>query len=149
MRKHFCLLLLAIYPFAMSVHAQQISANPHSERYALSQKKYTFTVQPLQLFNSGVKIDFEMRLGNGPDWLQFSPAVYYYSKGMDDDIGYYYNGTYYSDRWTMKPYSKLTGGGLDVNYKHFINPRRTLYTAAGITYTHFTYNIGDGNGMII
>ena len=138
MRKLLCLLLLAIYPFAMHIHAQQTSANPRYELYAWSQKKYTFTIQPFQLFNAGLKIDFEMRLGDGPGWLQFSPAVYYAMKDMDGDVGYYYDRDYYYDRWTFRePYSKLKGGGLDVNYKRFINSRRTFYTAAGVTYTHF------------
>ena len=134
MRKHICLLLPAICLFAMHIHAQQTPG----ERYAWSQKKYTFTIQPFQLINSGLKLDFEVRLGDGPGWLQFSPAVYYGTK----DIYNIYDDDYYNrNRWKLRirePYTKLKGGGLDVNYKHFMNPRRTFYTAAGVTYTHFS-----------
>ena len=131
MRKYICLLLPAICLFAIHIHAQQTPG----ERYARSQKKYTFTFQPFQLFNSGLKFDFEVRLGDGPGWLQFSPAVYYATKDEYDHYDRYYNQNFcFACR---EPYSKLSGGGLDVNYKHFLNPRRTFYMAAGVTCTIF------------
>jgi hypothetical protein len=138
MRKYLCLLLLVICPFAMHVHAQRVSTAHRPELYDWSQKKYTFTIQPLQFYNASLKMDFEMRLGDGPGWLQFSPAVYYSNRDMDDN-GYYENGTFYyhgNFDFFKEPYTKLRGGGLDVNYKRFLNPRRTFYTAAGLTYTH-------------
>ncbi|MDR2233279.1 MAG: hypothetical protein LBE56_09170 [Tannerella sp.] len=127
----------------MLIHAQQSSGDTNYSRYAGSQKKYTFTVQPLYLLSGGLKFDFEMRLGNGPGWLQFSPSVYYRDGNMNNNEYIYYGQTlHYTDwhpYWIHEPFSKLRGAGLDVNYKRFINVRRDFYTAAGLTYAH--YNI--------
>jgi hypothetical protein len=139
MRKQLSLLFVAMCLVAMHTYAQQPSGDPNYELYAWSQKKYTFTIQPFQFFMSGLKLDFEMRLGDGPGWLQFSPSVYYSDKSKEKP-GYYYIGKRYNHhyQWEIRePYSKLSGGGLEVNYKRFLNARRTFYTAAGITYTHF------------
>jgi len=140
MRKLLYVLLSVISLSVTHVHAQNTSPDPRSELYNWSQKKYTFTVQPFQLFNSGLKIDFEVRLGNGPGWLQFSPAVYYSTKNLTE-TDFYFHRSYYDDRWGFnifsEPYTKMKGGGLDINYKRFLDPRRSFYTAAGITFTRY------------
>ena len=143
MRHRVCLLWLGLSMIALYVHAQQPSDDPNYARYARSQKKYTFTVQPLYLLSGGLKFDFEMRMGNGPDWLQFSPSVYYWNRDLDDkDYIYYGKILDRFDFWPTsihRPFSKLRGVGLDVNYKRFINARRSFYTATGLSYAH--YNI--------
>jgi hypothetical protein len=128
---------LALFAITMCIQAQNTSDDPKYALYAWSQKKYTLTVQPFQLVNSGLKLDFEMRLGDGPGWLQFSPAIYYRTNDTDNP-GYYYYGHYHycnDYHFLHEPYSKLRGGGLDINYKRFLNARRTFYTATGISYT--------------
>ena len=48
------------------------------------------------------------------------------------------NNHYYYDMYNFdlrEPYSKMRGGGLDVNYKKFVNSRRTVYFSTGLSYT--------------
>jgi len=116
-------------------------------RYLSTQKKYTFAFQPMQWFNWGWRFDFETRLGDGPGWLQFGPTVYMVTKSKKH---YYYEDHYwhksFSDLFYIRePFYKLNGGGLDVNYKRFIDPYRSLYFASGVSYTRF--NI-DFNGRL-
>ena len=100
-------------------------------------------MQPFQWFNRALRFDFEMRLGDGPGWLQFGPAVYYGKRYQEyEEPPYYYDGNdyYYKDRYYVsfrEPFSRVRGGGLDVNYKHFIDPKRSTYFAAGLSYTYF------------
>ena len=136
MRKSLCLLLLLVA--LINIQAQETSND-----LSLTQKKYTFAIQPMQWFNRAWRFDFEMRLGDGPGWLQFGPAVYY-GKPYEDDENppYYYEGNNYHFRnrhyiSLREPFSKMIGGGLDVNYKRFFNPVRPPYFAAGLSYTHF------------
>ena len=133
------LLLTVAWFFASQAFAQDTSGEP----YSLSQNRYTFAIQPLQWFNYGLRFDFEMRLGDGPGWLQFGPAVYFNSDEDKDDPSYYYEGNdyHYFSRWyyggMREPYSKMRGSGLDVNYKWFINSDRSFYLASGLSYAHF------------
>lgn len=104
-------------------------------RYDWSQKKYTVTIQPMQLlFKNSLRLDFEMRIDDGPGWLQFGPAVYY-SKGYDR----YFMGKGYDDYdlfWEHS-FDRISGGGLDLNYKWFFDPKRSLYLLSGLSFTHF------------
>ena len=108
---------------------------PRVPRYLLSQKKYTFTVQPLQLFNYSFRNDIEMRLKRGPGWLQFFPAFYYSSQ--EGVPVYYYIGNEYHKRWyglrLHQPFTELKGAGLDINYKRYLDPLRSFYTSIGVS----------------
>ena len=140
MKKNALLFLFA----AWFIHSH-IQAQDTPPRYLSTQKKYTFAVQPLQMFSWGRRFDFEVRLGNGPGWLQFGTTAYSITKG--DDHFYYEGGHYRNDAFLSlrEPFCKLRGGGLDINYKHFIDPYRSLYYAAGLSYALF--NI-DYNGRL-
>ena len=140
MKKVLYLLLLSVWAVTLQVHAQTASVTTENKRYALTQKKVTFAIQPLQAFNNGLRYDVEVRLGDGPGWLQFGPA-FYYNKPSNDNNYYYYEGGNYYRNWYMlhwrEPYSELKGLGLDINYKHFLDARRSFYMAAGLSYTRF------------
>jgi hypothetical protein len=126
---------MAVWFFAMQALAQ--------ESYSLSQNRFTFAMQPFQWFNYGLRFDFETRLDDGPGWLQFGPSLYINSDDDIDNPNYYYDGNsyHYMSRWNYgglhEPFSKLRGGGLDVNYKRFINSERSFYFASGLSFTHF------------
>jgi len=134
----FCLCL-----FTAHVPAQSASDNTETKRYAHTQKRFTFTIQPLHAFSNCLRYDFEFRLGNGPGWLQLGPALYFNSRdNKSGDTDYYYEGNNYYrgffKNWQWRePYSKLQGIGLDINYKHFLDARRSLYFAVGVSYTRF------------
>ena len=138
------LFLMAVCFVGISANAQDtLGESIKPPPYFLKQKKITVAVQPLQLFNWGLRHDFEIRLGNGPGWLQFGLTGYF--NNFEDDIDnprYHYDGRNFVDRnWfefrLREPISKLTGYGLDVNYKRFVNPSRTVYIATGLAYARF------------
>lgn len=115
-------------------------------RYEWHQKKYTATLQPLQLLRNTLRLDFEMRIAHGLGWLQFGPALYYYPKETTNnpDYGYigkyYYGYHYYRNQeaiFPTEPCSGIFGGGLDVNYKWFFDPKRTLYLLGGNSFSRF------------
>jgi len=144
MRKNSLFIWVAVCFFTSKLYAQDTSTDPFYDRYASTQKKYTFAIQPMQWFNWSLRFDFEMRLGDGPGWLQFGPAAYFLKNGdrndsphyIYDENDYFFN-YWYHDISLREPFSKMGGGGLDVNYKHFINVSRSFYCAAGLSYTHF------------
>ena len=134
------ILLLTIWMSAIQGYAQ--SDIPDNMRYLRTQKKQTFAIQPYQLFNNSLRFDYEIRLGNGPGWLQFGPAFYLSAKGnMNGSDYYYYGNDCYSSNFFdfrfREPYSELLGGGIDINYKYFFDSRRSLYMACGLSYTYF------------
>ena len=144
MKKYSYLLLLASWFIVSQTQAQDREFNP-LPRYVETQKKYTFAIQPMQWFNWGWRFDFETRLGDGPGWLQFGPAVYSVTKKnhhfYDDNYAWHKD---FIDFGIREPFVKLNGGGLDINYKRFIDPYRSLYFASGVSYTRFNidYNAG-------
>jgi len=140
--KRVCfLLLLLLWTVTLHVHPQGVSGNTENKRYAQTQKKFTFAVQPLQLFNNSLRYDFDIRLGNGPGWLQFGPAIYFSQDNNTNRPNYYYDGKDYFHNgfnWHWRePYSELKGFGLDLNYKHYLDARRSFYFAAGFSYARF------------
>lgn len=127
---------------ASQAFAQDSTALQPAPAYAQKQHRFTFAVQPTQWFNNGFRFDFETRLGNGPAWLQFGHAVYFIRESDDRESDYEYNNYYYDDyqydSWFYgRRIQKMIGGGLDVNYKRFINRQRSLYFAGGVQYMHF------------
>ena len=138
MKKYVFLLLLAAFLTVFHSFAQDTSVKP----YELTQKKFTFAVQPLQIFNWCLRHDIDMRIGKGPINLQFGPALYYSLIGGSKNKPnyFYYDGNeyYHSDfifDWFREPFSDLLGGGMDINCKLFIDKRRSHYFSAGISYT--------------
>jgi hypothetical protein len=122
MRKKLFLLGLFAGLFVSSAYTQNTTEN---KRYLATQKKYTFAIQPFQAFNGAWRSDFEMRLGDGPGWLQYGLSLY--SADENSEIL----------RELRESASKLRGAGLEVNYKRFLDSRRSLYFAGGLSYTHF------------
>ena len=140
------LLLLLLCAVVNNVTATVAQEDIHFEPYT-SQLKYTFAFQPLQMFNNGARFDFEIRLKDGNGWLQFGPTIYQikYSDNLKDPSYYYYlnrdDFEYLMLKWGeinfREPYTKMIGGGLNVNYKKFFESDRMFYYATGLSYTHF------------
>ncbi|MDR2585693.1 MAG: hypothetical protein LBC84_05665 [Prevotellaceae bacterium] len=151
MRKGFCLLLFSIGFLAIYAQEQTSEEQIPAPRYLLTQKRYTIALQPFQWINYGWRFDFEMRLGEGPGWLQFGPTLYLATRDKDADRSHhFYDGNYDTDYYYYynfrEPFSELRGGGLDVNYKHFLNPKRSLYAAGGLSYTLLNIDYYGGLG---
>ena len=143
MKKRVSLLFLVMWMVTPHLYAQNESVDRYA-RFKLLQKRYTITIQPMQLLlNNGLRLDFETRIGEGPNWLQFGPTLYMAKKNNVNPDYYYYDNDYHSGfgfTGFREPFFKLKGGGLDINYKRFIDPRLSAYLAAGLSYTHFNLN---------
>ena len=140
MRKKLYVFVSAVCFFVW--HAQTQAQVEHSlpPRYLSTQKKITFAIQPFPFINNCLRSDIEIRLGNGPGWLQFGPTIYY-ANDEKDKPDHFYDGKHYKYEYGMfsfrEPYSKLKGGGLDINFKWFLNANRSFYMATGLSYTYF------------
>jgi len=151
MRKSlYYIVLIAVFFDISHAYAQGQAENISPLRYLSTQKKFTFAVQPFQLMNWCWRFDFEVRLGDGPGWLQFGPTIYYADK-EERKPNHFYDGKSYGREYGYynsfrEPYSKLKGGGLDVNYKRFINANRSFYMASGLSYTYFDINYYGAGG---
>lgn len=139
MKKIVYLLMLAVGLTTNHSFAQKPADGTSVKPYALTQKKFTVTAQPLQIFNWCLRHDFDIRLGDSPNWLQFGLSVYYRPLKNNDNYYYegneYYNRYYWNAGWFREPFSELRGYGLDINYKRFLDARRSLYFAAGLSYS--------------
>jgi len=140
MKKISYLAVVALFAVSLQIHAQQTSVSTENTRYAHTQKKMTFAIQPFQFVNNSIRYDIEIRLGKGPGWLQFGPAFYYRSFNSKEKPNYYYQGDLFYDSgysWGWREsYSGLKGAGLDLNYKHFLDARRSFYFGIGLSYTN-------------
>jgi hypothetical protein len=91
--------------------------------------KNNLGLQPLYLFNQGMRIDYERQLNDPHHWLQMSAT------------GYYADDTDYSGIATLlfgdDRIKKLSGAGVEVNYKYFFLKRRFLYVSAGVSHRYF------------
>ena len=134
-KRLFMSFLLAMCFVVINANAQDTSDDSFNKSpYLLKQKKFTVAVQPLQLFNWGLRNDFEIRLGRGPGLLQFGTTVYYAPAGKGKENSYYYDEY---EGIFRESFSGLKGGGLDINYKIFVNHKRTVYFATGVAYARF------------
>ena len=130
------LFLLLAWVASMHVYAQDPASVTEDKPYMQTQKKFTFAIQPMQLFNSSLRYDFEFHLGKGPGWLQLGPAFYYVPDNNQNNRYYEHYGNRFGFQWS-ESYSEAKGMGIDVNYKHFLDTRRSFYMAAGLSYARF------------
>ena len=138
MNRRITIVLLTAWCFSTQLQAQEQDVTHRPPRYLSTQKKYTVAFQPFQLINNwGWRTDFEVRLGEGPGWLQFGSTFYYVDKDKTEEhqpIGF------------RESYKTMKGAGIEVNYKRFIDPWRGLYVAAGLSYNHFGIGYEGGTG---
>jgi hypothetical protein len=130
----------------------QIRQDSLAGKYPNRTTRFTIGTQPLYIFNTGVRFDFEMRIKNTPAWIQISTTGYWrpylgYSDYYYDDDGYRHDEGYDYDDYNYEhnatigedDLNSFSGAGLEVNYKYFFNRPQTLYVAGGGSYTR--YNI--------
>ncbi|MDR1593201.1 MAG: hypothetical protein LBS43_01795 [Prevotellaceae bacterium] len=117
--------LLAIVTFPAQIQAQDetiIDKLPHQK------KNFTIASHPLYHFNSGVRLDFEKRIKNTPSWIQLGISGNFLGKRNNEN-----------NYWTIASgdeFSYLRGGGLELNYKYFVNKKESLYFAGGGSLFH-------------
>jgi hypothetical protein len=104
------------------------------ERYPHLTKNYTIAIHPIYLYNGGMRLDVEKRIGNTPAWLQAGVTGHFLSR-KNDKYNY----------WTLAGGSVnyLLSGGLDLNYKRFFNKKESFYLAGGCSYSHYNIEYYD------
>jgi opacity protein-like surface antigen len=118
----------------ISTLSAQVREEMVAKKFPHQEKKYSIAAQPLYNFNGGIRFDFEMRIKNSPAWIQISPSGYWMSRAHRD-----YN-------YWMLPSGELNyllGGGLELNYKYFVNKKESIYFAGGCSYTNYNIEYAD------
>lgn len=106
-------------------------------------QRYTIAIRPLQLFNNGLKADFEFELNKPGRWLQFSLAGYYapqydYTITMGE---YSFEDYWWGAGWENfmsdgETFEKLSGMGIGIAYKHIFS-NSGWYWSAGISFSYY------------
>lgn len=117
--------------------------------------RYSISVHPFQLVNSGMRFDFEFELPQKGQWLQVNFSFYTRRWFTENDRGsydYYYDdyyGDYYGGGWSNQLsgfdyFRKLGGVGLGVTYKYMFSPAGWYFNVgASVTYYDVHYVKGD------
>jgi hypothetical protein len=119
-----CILLSA--PLMSKLSAQTtkepVAKLPHQE------KRFTVAMQPLYIFNNGLRLDFEKRIKDTPSWIQISPLMY--------RVEHLYTDENQQLLFSDEEVHSFWGGGLELNYKYFFDPKESFYLAGGVTYIY-------------
>jgi hypothetical protein len=125
------LVILSILLYAAPIIPElsaQAEKKPAPAKLPHQEKRYTVAIQPLYLYNNGMRLDFEKRIKDMPAWIQISPLIYRVPKTDSD----YNQWLLFSD----EEVGSLWGGGLEVNYKYFFNKQESFYVAGGVSYIY-------------
>ncbi|MDR2382614.1 MAG: hypothetical protein LBD76_01870 [Prevotellaceae bacterium] len=125
--------MFAVMTLSTGVAQNSYLENNYSveNRYPHLKKNYTIATNPLYFFTGGMRFDLEKRIKNTPAWVQIGLTGHLLSREKG-----YYNNWYLISGDEM---NYLLGGGLDLNYKRFLNRKESFYFAGGCSYSH--YNI--------
>ncbi len=102
---------------------------------------------PQYMIISGMRFDFEKRIGNTDHWIGIGPQLYLREKNPDYNDYYYdsyYDYSYYYDDNHL--YDMMAGYGIDVYHKIFMGflEEKTgysgTYLAYGLTFHNFFFN---------
>lgn len=129
---------ISIITFFISIN---LFAQEGEKKLPHMQKNYTIAIQPMHIFNTGMRFDFEKRIKNTSSWIQISPSFYWLPE-LNSKYDYGNNDWYYTytDHWTVisgEEIQSLAGAGIELNYKRFFNKKETFYYAAGLSYTYY------------
>lgn len=137
------ILLLVV---ALTVSTSFASAQEeYSREYVLP--KYTIAVQPLYLFNGGLRADFEKQLDSPGKWLQFHVSGFILPEKEIDYQNYRTHYYYYDNSWgtfnsNFNDILGLYGFGLGSAYKYLFK-HSSFYFSAGLNYNF--YNVTYAN----
>lgn len=95
--------------------------------------RYSLSVHPFHLMNSGLKLDFETEF-TPEKWLQVG-AMGYYRPRFNDHESEWREG-WESLNSNYEPFSKLSGAGLSLSYKSMFDSRG-WYFNTGVLYNYY------------
>lgn len=122
---------------------------------AKTYQRYTIAINPTQLFNRGLKLDFEYELPRLGQWLQIGLTGYYAPERTSPRSSFWSGGGY--DAWGddydrslpvsgWDDFRKMSGGGITVLYKKMLH-RRGWYLSTGLSVSLFRVQY-TGWGMV-
>lgn len=118
--------------------AQEKSTNDNDIPY-----NWAFTVHPLHIFSSGLRIDVERKLHKPNHWLVVGLSGTYLPHDGDDYNNYSTWSNLYLD--SDQDVTKLIGAGIDIAYKYFFPMDvKLLYISGSINYNYFKANYYAG-----
>jgi hypothetical protein len=110
----------------------------NAQDYEEKLPNYTFSVEPLLLYNGGLRLNFEKQL-KPRHWLGINITGYLmpYDSVSED----YYDSSWITSNSDFDSFLELKGLGLSGAYKYHFNS--TYFVAAGISYTYFDVGYQD------
>ncbi|MDR1763073.1 MAG: hypothetical protein LBR64_03855 [Dysgonamonadaceae bacterium] len=93
--------------------------------------KNAITIEPLYLYNFGLRINYERQISTPKHWVEFS-AVGYFPSSDDFSLSHiwFYDDSYYYNRNVKTNW----GTTFEVAYKYY--PLSFIYLASGLSYNH-------------
>lgn len=116
---------------------EDMQLDAESGKVAKEEFTYGISVEPLYLFNAGLRLNFETLIKGNPRQLLQVSAIGYYNDWFDDGwetllIDHTYGA------------NKIIGGGIGADYKLFPSPKlKYFYVSGGVSYHYFNLNYDD------
>lgn len=118
--KHMKNYILLLFSLMMALH---LNAQDND------QGKFWVMGVPQHLFNNGVRIETDIRLGGQQHhWLVIAPVYYHRDKP----------GSIFSERWDTEG---MEGGGLNVYYRRYFNEKSGYYVSGGGGFRMINYEM--------
>lgn len=109
-----------------------------------TEQRYVIGISPLQLFNYGLKVNFEMELNVPGEWVQFELNGHW-TPWYDNNSRYYYDSGWSSFVSGFDSFQRIVGAGIALGYKHifsssgwYINPVAS-FNFYSISYHDYDY----------
>jgi len=136
--KTLTLYLLASLSIVSAQEPSSVAQNPSrfAQKPALIKQGYknAFSIEPLYLFNNGLRLNYERQLVTPKHWLEGSLIGYVVDYRNTDRDMYLSNGSYNTWFLNSRDISNAWSLGTEINYKYYLRP--FLYLSAGGAYSH-------------
>jgi hypothetical protein len=100
---------------------------------------YAFSVEPLYLYNGGLRLTVEKRL-TLKNWLELHLTGYYLPHDKIES-GEYVRGRYFTSNSDFNRFTGLGGVGIGGAYKHYF--LRSFFINTGVSYTYYRVQYRD------
>ncbi|MDR3219872.1 MAG: hypothetical protein LBU22_13025 [Dysgonamonadaceae bacterium] len=115
---------------------QGLSGNLPAQTAEKPLPRYGFSIEPLYLYNGGLRINAEKRLTE-KEWFELNITPYYLPLAEYD----YDYGAWYTINSGFEYFSKLQGIGVGGSYKYYFSP--LFFINPGVSYTFYKVKYSD------
>ncbi|MDR3338625.1 MAG: hypothetical protein LBT25_00770 [Candidatus Symbiothrix sp.] len=119
-----------LYISLLFLYLQALSGSSYAQSAEKPLPRYAFSIEPLYLYNGGLRINAEKRLTQ-KEWFELSVTPYYLPPY---DNNYDYSGWSTSNAG-FDYFSKLQGIGIGAGYKLYFSP--LFFINPGVSYTFY------------